>query len=230
MSQGRLEVPQVAVVDADQRRPAIDHARQLLGVARKQPLRSETIAIGKWVPAGRELLRASLGAKVALNVEVDPDVWAIRVDPAELELALINVAVNARAAMPNGGTFTVAYSGAWGLSTARSQGDAIAGALHQCQSKATSDNDCGAELVAYKTGWSLAILCGDHRVLVADKDLQAAEAAAYDRVAALARSYPPGLPACNRLLTVDPLGAVTLGEVPSGLLQKSRSFGWDEVF
>ncbi|WP_062605127.1 hybrid sensor histidine kinase/response regulator [Caballeronia calidae] len=81
--------------------------RQLLGVARKQPLRSEIIAIGKWVPAGRELLRASLGAKVALNVEVAPDVWSIRVDPAELELALINVAVNARDAMPNGGTFTV---------------------------------------------------------------------------------------------------------------------------
>ncbi len=81
--------------------------RQLLGVARKQPLRSEIIAIGKWVPAGRELLRASLGAKVALSVEVAPEVWAIRVDPAELELALINVAVNARDAMPNGGTFTV---------------------------------------------------------------------------------------------------------------------------
>jgi signal transduction histidine kinase/ActR/RegA family two-component response regulator len=81
--------------------------RQLLGVARKQPLRSEIIAIGKWVPAGRELLRASLGAKVALNIEVAPEIWTIRVDPAELELALINVAVNARDAMPNGGTFTV---------------------------------------------------------------------------------------------------------------------------
>jgi len=44
---------------------------------------------------------------VALNVEVDPDVWAIRVDPAELELALINVAVNARDAMPNGGRLTI---------------------------------------------------------------------------------------------------------------------------
>ncbi len=81
--------------------------RQLLGVARKQPLRTETIAIGKWVPAGRELLRASLGAKVTLTVEVAADIWAIRVDPAELELALINVAVNARDAMPSGSTFTV---------------------------------------------------------------------------------------------------------------------------
>ena len=81
--------------------------RQLLGVARKQPLRNETIAIGKWLPACRELLKASLGAKVALNLESDTDVWPIRVDAAELELALINVAVNARDAMPNGGTFSV---------------------------------------------------------------------------------------------------------------------------
>jgi len=81
--------------------------RQLLGVARKQPLRSEVIAFGQWVSAVRELLRASLGAKVALTVEVSPDVGMVRVDPAELELALINVAVNARDAMPNGGAFTV---------------------------------------------------------------------------------------------------------------------------
>ena len=81
--------------------------RQLLGVARKQPLRNETIAIGKWLPACRELLKASLGAKVALNIETNTDIWPIRVDAAELELALINVAVNARDAMPSGGTFSV---------------------------------------------------------------------------------------------------------------------------
>jgi signal transduction histidine kinase/CheY-like chemotaxis protein len=81
--------------------------RQLLGVARKQPLRNETIAIGKWLPACRELLKASLGAKVALNLETGNDVWPVRVDAAELELALINVAVNARDAMPSGGTFAV---------------------------------------------------------------------------------------------------------------------------
>ena len=81
--------------------------RQLLGVARKQPLRNETIAIGKWLPACRELLKASLGAKVALDLETDTDIWPIRVDAAELELALINVAVNARDAMPSGGTFAV---------------------------------------------------------------------------------------------------------------------------
>src|SRR5262245_20267814 len=66
---------------------------------------------------------------------------------------------------------TVAHNGAWGLSTARSQGEAIARALDQCQSRAADSSDCGAELVAYKLGWSLAILCGEHRVLAAGADL-----------------------------------------------------------
>ncbi|WP_144155882.1 hybrid sensor histidine kinase/response regulator [Paraburkholderia sp. BCC1885] len=81
--------------------------RQLLGVARKQPLRNETLALERWLPACRELLRASLGAKVSLVIDIGTDVWPMRVDVAELELALINIAVNARDAMPSGGRFTV---------------------------------------------------------------------------------------------------------------------------
>ncbi|MGH8783323.1 ATP-binding protein [Paraburkholderia sp.] len=81
--------------------------RQLLGVARKQPLHNETLAIERWLPSCRELLRASLGAKVSLVMDIGVDVWPMRVDVAELELALINIAVNARDATPNGGRFTV---------------------------------------------------------------------------------------------------------------------------
>ncbi|MFC0399972.1 hybrid sensor histidine kinase/response regulator [Paraburkholderia rhizosphaerae] len=81
--------------------------RQLLGVARKQPLLNETLAIERWLPGCRELLRASLGAKVSLVMDIGVGVWPIRVDVAELELALINVAVNARDAMPSGGRFMV---------------------------------------------------------------------------------------------------------------------------
>ncbi|MFM0010550.1 ATP-binding protein [Paraburkholderia sediminicola] len=81
--------------------------RQLLGVARKQPLRNETLALERWLPTCRELLRASLGAKISLVMDIGVDVWPMRVDVAELELALINIAVNARDAMPNGGRFTV---------------------------------------------------------------------------------------------------------------------------
>ncbi|KAF1051283.1 MAG: Sensor kinase CckA [Burkholderia gladioli] len=83
--------------------------RQLLGVARKQPLRSETIDVPQWLGSScRELLKTSLGSKSALIVEMPPRVWPIRVDIAELELAVINLSVNARDAMPIGGRFTIA--------------------------------------------------------------------------------------------------------------------------
>jgi signal transduction histidine kinase/CheY-like chemotaxis protein len=81
--------------------------RQLLGVARKQPLRNETLACERWLPSCRELLHASLGAKISLVMDIGTGVWPMRIDVAELELALINIAVNARDAMPNGGRFTV---------------------------------------------------------------------------------------------------------------------------
>ncbi|WP_323119174.1 hybrid sensor histidine kinase/response regulator [Burkholderia alba] len=81
--------------------------RQLLGVARKQPLRSETIDVAQWLSACRELLKTSLGSKSSFLVETSADLWPIRVDVAELELAVINLAVNARDAMPQGGRFTI---------------------------------------------------------------------------------------------------------------------------
>ena len=114
---------------------------------------------------------------------------------------------------PGWTVLTVAHTGTWGLSTARSQSEAIAGAVRQCQSRAADDSDCGAELLAYKVGWSLAILCDDSRVLVSAASLEEAETVAYERLAVLRRSHGSGLPPCHRLLTVDPEGAVTTGEV-----------------
>ncbi|MCA8097579.1 hybrid sensor histidine kinase/response regulator [Burkholderia contaminans] len=81
--------------------------RQLLGVARKQPLHNETIDVGHWIGTCHELLKTSLGSKSSLVVAIEPGVWPIRVDVAELELAVINLAVNARDAMVTGGRFTV---------------------------------------------------------------------------------------------------------------------------
>ncbi|MHA7232923.1 ATP-binding protein, partial [Burkholderia pseudomallei] len=81
--------------------------RQLLGVARKQPLRSETIDIAHWLASCRELLKTSLGSKSTLAVDTQLDLWPVRVDVAELELAVINLAVNARDAMPQGGRFKI---------------------------------------------------------------------------------------------------------------------------
>lgn len=117
---------------------------------------------------------------------------------------------------PEWTVLTVAHNGAWGLSTARTQGEAIAGALRQCEARSPDPGDCGAELVAYRVGWALAIRCGDHRIMVSADDLDEAEAAADERIAALKLTYASGLPPCRRLLTVDPAGTVTTAKAPDG--------------
>ena len=108
---------------------------------------------------------------------------------------------------------TVARSGAWGLSTARTQGEAIAGALRKCQGRSAEHSDCGAELIAYKSGWALAFLCGDHRVMATADVWKVVEAMASARIAAL-RQLHGELPSSRHLLTVDPVGAVTVAKTP----------------
>jgi len=82
--------------------------RQLLSFSRKQALRPELIALQTWLPAAEGLLRSTLGSRIAMEVSVDADVCPVSVDVAELELALINLALNARHAMPGGGTLRIA--------------------------------------------------------------------------------------------------------------------------
>ena len=81
--------------------------RQLLSFTRKQALKPETVELQTWIPATESLIHSTLGSSVAWQASVAPDTGAIRVDLGELELALINLVVNARHAMPHGGTLTV---------------------------------------------------------------------------------------------------------------------------
>jgi two-component system NtrC family sensor kinase len=82
--------------------------RQLLSFSRKQALRPETISLQTWLPAADGLLRSTLGSRIEMQVDVDEDVCAIEVDLAELELALINLCLNAKHAMAGGGTLRIA--------------------------------------------------------------------------------------------------------------------------
>jgi signal transduction histidine kinase/ActR/RegA family two-component response regulator len=81
--------------------------RQLLAFSRRQPLKLEVLDIAQHIGAMRELLDRSLGGDV--NVELDfPDaIWPVEVDAGELELVMLNLAVNARDAMPNGGKIVI---------------------------------------------------------------------------------------------------------------------------
>ena len=104
---------------------------------------------------------------------------------------------------------TVARNGSWGVATARTQGEAIAVSTRKCEAMSAEQSDCGAEFVAFRTGWALALLCGGYRVIVAEMDLEDAERAARARTADLRQSYAPDLPRCSRLLTIDPSGILT---------------------
>lgn len=79
--------------------------RQLLAFSRRQPLAPQHIDLVQQLPNMADLLLPVLGSQVRLAIEVAPETPAIVVDTAELELALINLAINARDAMPEGGHF-----------------------------------------------------------------------------------------------------------------------------
>jgi len=81
--------------------------RQLLAFSRRQPMLPERVDLKQRVPELIDLLRPTLGHSIQASCNVAPDTDAIEVDPAELELALINLGINARDAMPNGGELTV---------------------------------------------------------------------------------------------------------------------------
>ncbi len=82
-------------------------ARRLLSVARKQPLKQEPIDLARWLPAASGLIETAIGEKVTLQIQVSPEMWHVRADATELEFAIINIAVNARDAMPQGGRFII---------------------------------------------------------------------------------------------------------------------------
>jgi signal transduction histidine kinase len=81
--------------------------RQLLGFSRRQMLRPEPVDLWRRTRETSDLLSQSLRADIELTIDMPEGLWLVMVDPAEFELALLNVAVNARDAMPNGGRFHV---------------------------------------------------------------------------------------------------------------------------
>jgi PAS domain S-box-containing protein len=81
--------------------------RQLLAFSRRQPLNPVITELKERVEAVHEMLVGSLRGNVQLKCDIPADIWAVEVDIAELELALVNIAVNARDAMPGGGSITL---------------------------------------------------------------------------------------------------------------------------
>ena len=82
--------------------------RQLLAFSRRQTLSPTVIDLTLRLPELKDMLSRSLRGDIETDVAVPKEPCAVKVDPSELELALLNLAVNARDAMPNGGTLSIA--------------------------------------------------------------------------------------------------------------------------
>ncbi len=99
---------------------AIEHAssrgetltRRLLTFSRRQTLNPIVIDLRERLAASRDVLTSSAGKNIELVFELPERIWPVLVDVPELELALVNVVVNARDAMPDGGTVRIAGSNA----------------------------------------------------------------------------------------------------------------------
>lgn len=93
------------IITATQRGSAL--TRQLLTFARRQPANPEHVQFAQMVEDFRAMLTSALTQGYDLSVSVAPDLWPVHVDANEFELALLNLVVNARDAMPSGGRVSI---------------------------------------------------------------------------------------------------------------------------
>jgi len=84
-----------------------DLVRRLLAFCREQELHTEAVDLTKRLPEVIGLLRRTLGERILVKTHVSPTLWQALIDPAQVDDALVNLAINARDAMPDGGVLTI---------------------------------------------------------------------------------------------------------------------------
>lgn len=84
-----------------------DLVSRLMIFSRQRPLQEETVDINRHVNEIHELLKRTLGERIEIKTAFSQDLWPVRIDTGQFENALINMAVNARDAMPGGGLLTI---------------------------------------------------------------------------------------------------------------------------
>jgi PAS domain S-box-containing protein len=80
---------------------------QLLAFSRRQRLRPESVYVDRLIANIGDLLRRAVGETITVRLDLDTDCWPSLVDPAQFESALLNLAINARDAMPDGGAVVI---------------------------------------------------------------------------------------------------------------------------
>jgi CheY-like chemotaxis protein len=103
--QPRLRRAVDAIHDASSRGATL--TQQLLAFARKQRLEGRAVNLNALVEQTSDLARRTLGVNVDIQMRLRGDLWTSRLDPVQAEMALLNILINARDAMPDGGIVTI---------------------------------------------------------------------------------------------------------------------------
>jgi PAS domain S-box-containing protein len=115
---GNLDLAEDGVMSGQNVTPLLRRAREgamrgatlthrLLAYSRKQALMPEILNAGDLIDGMSDLMRRTLGETIEIEIVGRDDLWACQVDPGQLENALLNLAINARDAMPGGGKLTI---------------------------------------------------------------------------------------------------------------------------
>jgi PAS domain S-box-containing protein len=107
---GREHLRRRAELSLEAARRAAELTAQLLAFARRQTLAPKAVDANRLVADMHELMHRTLGAHIEIAVVAGAGLWLCRVDSTQLETALLNLALNARDAMPGGGRLTIATS------------------------------------------------------------------------------------------------------------------------
>ncbi|RME99511.1 MAG: response regulator [Chloroflexi bacterium] len=86
---------------------AANLVQQLLAFSRKQIIQPQVINLNTVVETMNSMLRRIIGENIHLELDLDPDLWNVKVDKAQMEQVIVNLAVNSRDAMPGGGRLVV---------------------------------------------------------------------------------------------------------------------------